>query len=111
MSTKAERFRVQEERTNSKATGRGKKAMHLRKGPAPQSPAGARALGSGKSTAVRNRQTSKTNLSKKTFALEDSSTGRPSRKSTRSSSNHAKQDARLRVIAKIQRAVRGPGPR
>ncbi len=92
MATKAERYRAEQQRTGDKKTAK------------PKRPRGGQGVASGKATAGRNRSTHA--AKKATYALEDSATGKPSRRSTRSSANRAKPGSNL--TRQKQREVRSP---
>ncbi len=108
MSTKAERFRHATERSGPKQTK--KPARPRRNTPVDTAQPGVSATdrrAGASSTATRNR--SKRAARKASFALEDSTTGRPSRKSTRKSANRAKPDSNLK--RRQTRATRSPEAR
>ena len=109
MATRAERFKSSEQRSGTKKTP----TTTRRKPPAKSGleqadeqelssnkpPVGKRRVASSEHTAERN--VSKRAAKKAGVALEDSATGTPPRKSTRSSANRAKSDSQLQ-----RRAVR-----
>lgn len=101
MSTKAERFRWEQERAKP---DKPKQAKRTRKVSAVDT---ALPGVSATSTAARNRSTHA--AKKATYALEDSATGRPSRKSTRRAKNRAKPNSNL--TRQKQRELRSPGAR
>jgi hypothetical protein len=89
MATKAERFKSSIERSGPKRAP--KPARKASKVPVPGAPARRRALS--ESTATRN--VSMRAGKKAEVELEDSATGKPSRKSTRRSKAHAKPGSNL----------------
>lgn len=108
MATKAERFRAEQERSKPKKP----KARPRRRRDTPIDTAapGVSATdrkAGGASTAARNR--SQHAAKKATYALEDSATGRPSRRSSRRAANRAKPGSNL--TRQKQREVRSPEAR
>lgn len=92
MSTKAEEFRYWAERSGAKKP---KQPARLRK----DSPVNTAQPGVSATDrkAAPNRKPSLRAGKKAMYALEDSATGRPSRKSTRKASNRQRTDAQMRV--------------
>jgi hypothetical protein len=108
MATKAERFRAEQQRSGAKR----KKARAKRRRDTPVDTAqpGTSATdrkAGGTSTAARNR--SQHAAKKATYALEDSATGRPSRRSSRRAANRAKPGSNL--TRQKQRELRSPEAR
>jgi hypothetical protein len=108
MSTKAEQHRWEQERAKPDKPKQAKPPR--RDTPVDTAKPGVsatdRKAGDG-STASRNRSTHA--AKKATYALEDSATGRPSRKSTRRAKNRAKPNSNL--TRQKQREVRSPEAR
>jgi hypothetical protein len=98
MSTKAERARARAERSKPPKP----KKTFVAKGSRARTVAAQVTSGgyAGGVTATRNVRSPRGDHP--THDLEDSATGRPSRKSTRKSANHAKPDAQLRLRAMRQ---------
>ncbi|MCW5891093.1 MAG: hypothetical protein KIT14_11155 [bacterium] len=108
MATKAERHRWEQERAKPdkpKQPKRKRRDMPVDTAK-PGVSASDRKVGAG-STAARNRSTHA--AKKATYALEDSATGRPSRKSSRRAKNRAKPNSNL--TRQRQREVRSPEAR
>lgn len=103
MATKTQRARNEMERSGASRNS----AKTTRKGPSTSRRSGPSKDGLG--TAARNLMSSKTRLSKAMVDLEDSATGKPSRKSTRGSENRTKPEAQLRTAKTIvtRQAPRG----
>lgn len=103
MATKAQRARSEEQSSGSRRNAGKKKPTQAGRRPSPSK--------EGLGTAARNLMSSKTRLSKAMVNLEDSATGKPSRKSTRGSENRTKPASALRTARTIvtQQAPRGAG--
>lgn len=84
MATKAELFRYEQQRSGPKKARQAKKAHHLDPG----------------HTDTRN--VTKRGDKGPSVALEDSTSGRPSRKSTRASSHHGRNDTELMRTARAK---------
>ncbi len=107
MATKAERFRMEQQRSKSKKPRRARRRRDTPVDTAkPGVSATDRKAGAG-STAARNR--SGHAAKKATYALEDSATGKPSRRSSRRAANRAKPGSNL--TRQKQREMRSPEAR
>ena len=107
MGTKAERHRAEQERSGPKKSPKPRRRRDTPVDTAlPGVSATDRKAGGG-STAARNR--SNRAAKKATYAIEDSATGRPSRKSSRRAANRAKPGSNL--TRQRQREVRSPEAR
>ena len=107
MGTKAERHRAEQERSGPKKSPKPRRRRDTPVDTAlPGVSATDRKAGGG-STATRNR--SNRAAKKATYAIEDSATGRPSRKSSRRAANRAKPGSNL--TRQRQREVRSPEAR
>lgn len=103
MATKTQRARSEMERSGSSGMSAKREAIAANHRPGPSK------VGLG--TAARNLLGSKTRISKAMVKLEDSASGKASRKSTRGSKNRTKPEAQLRTVKTIvtRQAPRGVG--
>lgn len=103
MATKTQRARNEMERSGSSERTAKRKATAVSRRPGPSK--------EGLGTAARNLLGSKTRISKAMVKLEDSGSGKASRKSTRGSKNRTKPEAQLHTVKTIvtRQAPRGVG--
>jgi len=104
MATKAERYRAEQERSGPKKTAKPRRRRDTPPDTASPGVSAADRKAGGASTAARNRSTHA--AKKATYALEDSATGRPSRRSSRRAANRAKPGSNL--TRQKQREIRSP---
>lgn len=104
MATKAERYRAEQERSGPKKAGKPKRRRDFPVDTAKPGVSATDRKAGGQSTAARNR--SQHAAKKATYALEDSATGRPSRRSSRRAANRAKPGSNL--TRQKQRENRSP---
>ncbi len=104
MATRAERFKAEVERSGPKKAAQPKRKVTEKSAPAKKA---GRRTDDKDHTATRN--VSKSAAKKAEVALEDSESGRPSRKSTRSSANRAKPASNL--TRRVKRKTASPESR
>lgn len=104
MATKAERFKAETERSGKKKAPQPKRRVTEKSAPAKKA---GRRTDEADHTATRN--VSKRAADKAETTLEDSESGRPSRKSTRSSANRSKPASNL--ARRAVRSTRSPESR
>jgi len=104
MATKAERYRAEQERSGPKKTAKRRRRRNTPLETAKPGVSATDRTAGAVSTAARNR--SKHAAKKATYALEDSATGRPSRRSSRRAANRAKPGSNL--TRQKQREIRSP---
>jgi hypothetical protein len=109
MATKAEQLRATQERQRKKPAKKSPKRRTAERRVVDEMKRDTSGRPAGGRTARRNIKASRTKKAKDSFSLEDSGSGRPSRKSTRKASNRVKPDANLR--GRQTRRTRSPEQR
>jgi hypothetical protein len=107
MATKAERFVMEQQRSKRKKPKRPKRRRDTSVDTARPGVSATDRKAGGGSTAARNRSLHA--AKKATYALEDSATGKPSRRSSRRAANRAKPGSNL--TRQKQREMRSPEAR
>ena len=107
MATKAERFVMEQQRSKPKKPKRPKRRRDTSVDTAQPGVSATDRKAGGGSTAARNRPLHA--AKKATYALEDSATGKPSRRSSRRAANRAKPGSNL--TRQKQREMRSPEAR